>query len=463
MDGLAGLVHFHKQNKGELGMSQMSGKQGVSRRQFLQRSAALGAALSLTALAGCAAPAAPQAGGSGGAAAPAAENVEVLFWKPPHSEKEAELWQPLLAEFTAEHPEISVEHQVIPWTSVDEQYTTAFAAGEPPDVFYLPDEWYPKYVNQGQIANISDYISGWKDQYTSAGWAGVTYKEGTWGAPFLGVAQGWILNMNLFKERGVSIPTNWQEFRAAAAALTDSSAGIYGAAPFVSGWGSWIIYVPLLATAGAKVLSDDLRSVAFNNEGGIAAFKTLYEEIGWTDKSTTPVGFSDDQNNQLALQGNVGMQWQETHRIKAVWRDQAPDLELATIPMFQLTDAGTPASWANIGFEFIAEQSKENAGAFALLDFLSTDKIQVEYVQKGVDLLPLKLGIEPLPDADPIVVEIVSWLEKGWGVGSQISIRWRESLEILKQEAEAVISGLKGAEQALADAEAAIAPLLDGE
>lgn len=428
-----------------------------TRRRFLAGVAGLGA---VSALAACVAPAAPQTGSEGEAAAAPSE---VLFWKSPHSEQEAELWAPLLDQFMDENPGVTVEHQVIPWASVDEQYTAAFAAGEPPDVFYLPDEWYPKYVNQGQIADITDFIGDWEDQYTTAGWAGVTYKGGTWGAPFLGVAQGWILNMNLFNERGVSVPTNWEEFREAAAALTDVDAGIYGAAPFVLGWGSWIIYVPLLATAGAQVLSDDLLSVGFNNEGGVAAFRTLYEEIGWTDQSTTPLGFSDDQNNQLSLQGNVGMQWQETHRIKAVWREQAPDLELATVPMFQLTDAGMPASWANIGFMFIAEQSSDNQGAFAFLEYLSSDMIQVEYVQKGVDLLPLKQGIEPLPDADPLVTEIESWLAQGWGVGSQISVRWREATEALKQEAEAVISGIKTAEEALADAEATIAPFLDGE
>jgi multiple sugar transport system substrate-binding protein len=431
----------------------------LSRRRFLQSTAAFGAAAGLLSLAGCvAAPAAES-----GAAAPAAEAETVLFWKPPHSEKELDLWKPLLAKFMEENPNLTVEHQVIPWDSVDAQFTAAFAGGEPPDVFYLPDEWYPKYVNQGQVADITEHISGWQDQYTTAGWAGVTYKGGTWGAPFLGVAQGWILNMNLFNEKGVAAPTNWEEFRAAAAALSDVDNGKYGVAPFVLGWGSWIIYVPLLATAGAKVLSDDLRSVAFNTEGAHQALKTLYEDINWTDKSGTPLGFTDDQNNQLALQGDVGMQWQETHRIKAVWRQEAPDLELATIPMLQTTDGGIPASWANIGFMFIAEASKDRTGPFTLLDYLSTDEIQVEYVQKGVDLLPLKLGIEPLPDADPIVSEIVSWLGEGWGVGTQISVRWREATEALKQEAEAIVSGIKTTEQALADAEATITPLLDGE
>lgn len=432
----------------------------LSRRQFLQRSALLGAAtIGMTALAGCPA-AAPQAGGDG--AAPAEASEEVLFWKPPHSEKEADLWKPLLEKFTADNPGVTVDHQVIPWGSVDEQFTAAFAGGSPPDIFYLPDEWYPKYVNQDQIADISDRIASWKDSYQDSAWLGATYKGSTWGAPFLGVAQGWVLNMNMFNEKGLGIPTNWEEFRNAALELTDVDAGVYGI-DVPANSTNWVVLIPLLAAGGTRLLSDDLLSVTANTEGGQAAFKMLLEDITWNDQSSIPVGFTDDQRRDLRLGGKVGMTWVETSGIKAVWRAEAPDLELATIPMLKLTDDGQNGSWANIGFMFMAEQSKEKEGAFKLLEFLSTDEIQVDYVQMGVDLLPLKKGIDPLPDVDPIVAEMVSWLDQGWGVGTQISIRWREATNSLVQESHAVMSGLKTAEQALADVEATVGPVLDGE
>jgi multiple sugar transport system substrate-binding protein len=386
----------------------------------------------------------------------------VLFWKPPHSEREADLWQPLLQKFMDEHPGVTVDHQVIPWGSVDEQFTAAFAGGSPPDIFYLPDEWYPKYVSQDQIADLTDKIAEWRENYTEAGWTGATYKGRTWGAPFLGVAQGWLLNMNLFNEKGISPPTNWEEFRAAAQALTDTAAGTYGVATPAQVT-NWVVMIPLLAAGGTKLLSDDLLSVTANTEGGIAAVKTLCEDIIWNDQSGTPVGATDDQMRSLALGGKIGMTWVETSSIKAVWRQEAADLELETIPMLQLTDDGKNASWANIGFMFMAAQSVDNDAAFSLLEYLATDEIQVEYVQKGVDLLPLKRGIPPLPDVDPIVAEMVSWLDEGWGVGTQISIRWREATNSLVQETQAVMSGQKTAEEALSAVADTVNPILDGE
>ena len=441
----------------------------LSRRSFLQQAAGFSAALGLVGLAGCV-PVAPGAGSgaqpsaaeSSGGAAPPAAATNVLYWKPPHSEREADLWKPLLEQFMEANPEIKIDHQVIPWGSVDEQFTAAFAGGSPPDIFYLPDEWYPKYVNQEQIADISDKIGAWKDNYQSAAWAGATYKGKTWGAPFLGVAQGWLLNMDLFNEKGIAPPTNWEEFREVANALTDPAAGIYGLAANSEST-SWVVLIPLLAAGGTKLLSDDLLTVTANSEGGVAAFKMLLEDIIWTDQASTPLGFTTDQIRSLSLDGKIGMRWQESSAIKAVWRQEAPDMELATIPMLKLTDDGTNASWANIGFMFMSTQSKDPDAAFKLLEYLSTDDIQVNYVQKGVDLLPLKKNIPSLPDIDPIVAEMVSWLDEGWGVGTQISIRWREATNSLVQEGQAVMSGQKTAAQALADVEATVNPILDGE
>lgn len=89
----------------------------ISRRQMLR---ALAVGTAGLAVAGCQAPAAAPAPP---VSAPAAASEKVLFWKPPHSEREADLWKPLLERFQGENAGITVEHQVIPWGSVDEQFT----------------------------------------------------------------------------------------------------------------------------------------------------------------------------------------------------------------------------------------------------------------------------------------------------------------------------------------------------
>jgi hypothetical protein len=78
-------------------------------------------------------------------------------------------------------------------------------------------------------------------------------------------------------------------------------------------------------------------------------------------------------------------------------------------------------------------------------------------------LLPLKNNIAPLPDIDPLVAKLVSYLDAGNGVGTQVGIHWREACDSLVQEAHAVMSGQKTPEQALADVESTVNPVLDGE
>src|SRR5262249_31942630 len=218
--------------------------------------------------------------------------------------------------------------------------------GSPPDVFYLPDEWYPKYVHQNQIADLTDKIGAWKDNYQSSAWTIATYKGKTWGSPFLGVVQGWLVNMTLLKSKGLSAPTNWDEFRNVAKTLTDTTAGTYGLDASATSPTYWVRLVPLLATGGAKLLSDDLMKVTANTDGGVAAFKTMLQDIIFTDKSSNPVGYTNDQINDLGFKGKLGMVWVEESQIKAQWRKQAPDLELDVIPMLKLTDKGQNADWA---------------------------------------------------------------------------------------------------------------------
>jgi ABC-type glycerol-3-phosphate transport system substrate-binding protein len=269
--------------------------------------------------------------------------------------------------------------------------------------------------------------------------------------------------MDLFNKAGIGVPANWEEFRAAAQALTDIDGGVYGLnVPGVPDF-AIVFLLPLLAVGGTKLLSDDLLSVTANTEGGVAAFRALLEEIVYLDQSSTPLSFAPEQRRELGMSGRIAISWREQAGVKENLRVALPDTEFDTIPMLQLTADGQNAISSSTGLMFVAQQAAEKPAAFALLDFLASDEIQVDYVQQSVDLLPLKNGIPPPEDVDPLVAKMVSFLDAGYGVGSQASIHWREATGALVQEALAVMSGIKTAEQALADVEATVTPILDGE
>lgn len=383
--------------------------------------------------------------------------TRITFWKSPHSAHEEQLWQPILNGFQQQHPGIQVTHTVIPWGSFDAKFTAAFASGEPPDVFYMPDEWIPKYASQGQMADLSTIVKSEQltDNYPAVYWSGSTYKGKIYGIPFLAVVQALLVNQSLFEAEGVAIPKTWEEIRAAAKRLTNPSKGTYGLE-----MNNFNATVAALAMGGAKVFSDDLRKIAANAPGGVKAWTTSYENIGAQDKSMLPLSFTADQILGLNLKGKVGMMWQEESSIVAQFRKQAPDMKLNVIPLPKVdgTD-GHASAWSNVGFMCIAAQTQHQQQATDLLNYLSTKDVQEKYVIGGVDLIPAMKDVKA-PNLDPVVATYLTFISGS--VGPPPSTHWPDVKQKLLQASQAVISGQKTAKQALDELASGVNPELDG-
>lgn len=394
----------------------------------------------------------PAAGG-----APTSQ-VTLTFWKSPHSSQEEQLWQPLLTAFEQQHPGIKVHHTVIPWSSFDPKFTAAFASGQPPDVFYMPDEWIPKYASQGQMADLSSLISreNLKKQFVPVFWNSATYQGKIYGIPFLAVVQAILINQSLFDAQGVATPKTWDDIRIAAKKLTSSANGTYGmsindqnAPP------------PILTTGGTTVLSQDLRKVAANASGGIAAWTAVYQDIGAQDKSMVPLSFTSDQLTALSLKGKIGMMWQEESSIVAQFRKQAPTMKLDVIPLPKVAGTGGhDSAWYNVGYMCMAAQSAHPQQATALLNFLVTKAVQEKYVIAGVDLIPAMQGVTPA-HLDPVVAKYLTFISEG--TGPTASVHWPDVKQKLLQASQAVISGQKTAKQALDQYASDVNPELDGK
>jgi multiple sugar transport system substrate-binding protein len=431
----------------------------LSRRKLLGTGLAGGTALAAATLTRThgigAAPAAPAVHLSSSKAS----TTELSFWKPPHGQRDAELFKALFDEFSQQHSDLKVTHNIVPWNSVDESFTAAFAGGNPPDVFYLPDEWYPKYVRQGQIADLSSTFGDLEDQYDPTVWSVGSYKGKLWGVPFLAVVHALLLNMSLFEAAGLEAPKDWAGIQEAAKTLTDTSKGVYGFG--ISFDAPWNYLTTLLGASGTTILNDDLTKVTANSDSGVAAFEAGVRKLWWDDKSTVPIGTTNDHFTDLSLKGQVAMMWTEESSIKAQWRKEAPDTKLDVIPLPPVEGTeGAPAVWTNSGFLFISEHSKHKDEAVELVKFLASKHVQEEYVLKGVDLISPMKGVTAI-DVDPIVAKFLSYMPHG--VGPVMSVHWSEAGEALGQDAQAVMSGQRSSEEALNDFADNINGVLDGE
>ena len=97
-----------------------------------------------------------------------------------------------------------------------------------------------------------------------------------------------VYNKKLFSRPGMTPPTanwTWDDFRAAAAKLTDPAKGQYGWSIPADGSEDTVWhYLPMLWEAGGDILTPTTQHAAFNSDAGVKALTTL-QQMAVTDKS----------------------------------------------------------------------------------------------------------------------------------------------------------------------------------
>jgi multiple sugar transport system substrate-binding protein len=131
-------------------------QRSLSRRHFLQISAAVAGT---AALAACA-PAAPGASTEG--AAPAAGKTELRVahaWDASFWPRQEEFDQ----QFNEKFPELNVIGENTPWGEFRNKYMTQAAAGALPDIMYCQFAWAQQFIQQGSLINLQAYVDNQAD------------------------------------------------------------------------------------------------------------------------------------------------------------------------------------------------------------------------------------------------------------------------------------------------------------
>ncbi len=250
----------------------------LSRRALLKL---IGVSATGTALAACA-PVGPSAAPAAeGGAAPAAEQIEVRFWNVWGAARE-ELMNQIVTNFEAEHPDITVQNLVQPFEGRAENLFAALASNDPPEVLMATRAEILKFASENSIVPISDMVESngldldtfylseignfyWEDKLYSMPMptgGGITCLE--------------LVNFDMFNAAGIdtSIPQNWAELEAVAKEFTQvDDRGIVKIGADV-GTGASDFFAWLYCNNGT-IYSEDLHSVAFNSEEGLATLEWM--------------------------------------------------------------------------------------------------------------------------------------------------------------------------------------------
>ncbi|MDT0265144.1 sugar ABC transporter substrate-binding protein [Streptomyces sp. DSM 44915] len=159
---------------------------------------------------------------------------KIVFWDN-NGGARTEVWNQIIDAFHEEHPDIEVEYVGVPITDVQSKYDAAIQGGDGlPDVGGVSTAYLANLVAQGALEPVGDRLadSGLEAELVPNMLESVRSTVGEEGELYsvpTSANQGVLwYRTDLFEEAGLEPPTTWDNFFAAAEALTDRANNAFG-------------------------------------------------------------------------------------------------------------------------------------------------------------------------------------------------------------------------------------------
>jgi multiple sugar transport system substrate-binding protein len=378
---------------------------------------------------------------------------EIVFWQfqPP------EIIDELIADFRAEHPDIGVKVETLTWQSGYEKIVMAFSSGSPPDLLELGSTWFPKFAGEGALLDVTDQTAGLYPDLVM--WDLASYQGRRLGIPWLIGSRVLFYNKHLLHERrgerggerGLSPeqpPETWSEMLAAAKAVHDPDAGVYG---FGMNAGERYVlfkkFMPFAWGNGGVVLSDDLSVSLMNSRENLEALKFYL--------SLKPCSILERQDmiDEMFKQGKIGLMVSGGWNLKRIPED-APGLDFGVALVPRPDQGGIHASFA--GAEILV---LPKGAATAKADKLEATMTLARFLVSARQALRVASGVKSVQPAsrqallDPYYAEhpmerlLLDQCETSFSPPP--SPRWQEVEEVINDRLEECLYGKITPEEAL--------------
>ena len=290
------------------------------------------AATVLTVLASCSSGGAQ---GSVGGSAPGAESSggvkHLTLWAGWTGDSATQLNQQVAA-FNKANSGIQVEYAV--QQNMEQKLLTTIAGGSGmPDILVWDRFNTPVYASKGALMDLSDYVS--KDKVDLAQFYNEAVKEMTYNGKLYGIPmdvdnRSLFYNKKMFQEAGIANPpTNWSELEEDAKKLTVWKDGkLVRAGMDLSDCGLFSMW---LMQAGGKMVSDDGKKTAFNDEHGLTVLnfwhKLVYDDKVYVNGFTQGLAQGEDP----FVTGKIAMKYDGPWDL-STFKKYGNDLDFGVVP-----------------------------------------------------------------------------------------------------------------------------------
>ncbi len=357
-------------------------------------------------------------------------------------------FQDLKAQFEALHPNITIEFQDAPAEEMRTRLLTQVAANNAPDAAYMDFGTVAEFASRGALLNLDEFIglsnSVTVEDYVPAFLQATQYEGSVYGLPIDAETTGLFYRTDLFEAAGLDPndpPDTWEEFRAAAEALTNPDERQYGTIIFAPEAAYY--FYPWLWQAGGDNLAEDGMDVIFDSEEGQRAAEFY---VGLREFSPPDFLNSNSWDGRVAFaEGTVAM-YVAGAWFAGVLQQEFPDIAglwaMAPLPSDQRC-ATTIAGDALVVFS----QSENPEAAWKWIEFLSApenmSRLNLGTAEEPFTLLPPRRSLleDPATFAANPVVEGFAGMMDCAVTSEVVQPRWPEVEQILNEQLARAIYG----------------------
>ncbi|GEL46753.1 sugar ABC transporter substrate-binding protein [Cellulomonas hominis] len=351
--------------------------------------------------------------GGGGSSSGSDGPVELTFWHG-YTEADGDVLEQIVEDFNAAHDgEIAITTEVNPWDVIDDTFLPALSADNGPELVAMPAERLPVYADRGAFVDLDDFYAG--DEATpdlNQGALDMVTVDGTaYGVPTGFVPLTMFYNKALFAQAGVEVPTTWDEWVAAAEALTvdqdgDGTPEQYGLVltdHATVGNGVW----PTLFYGNGGAIVEDGEAVIDSPENA-ETLEFWHDAIAATQLS--PTGVDGIAGDGLYSSGRVGMYiggpW-----MASISEENGIDYGIAPIPAGPETQAASAIGVA-MALTEQADQAQQEAAQEFFRYFLAHEQAVTWSLGSGWPPLRTDVTTDEV-DENPVVAALTEQAELG--------------------------------------------------
>ena len=337
-----------------------------------------------------------------------AQQAEVRITGYTSSTEEQTLFEQILGDAQTALPDIKIKYEPIP-SDYATKLQTDIAAGSVADVFYLDSLAAPDFMVNNALLDLTGYMgeAGVKPEDFYPGLIGAFQSGGkTYGLPKDWSSLGMIYNA----DKVTTVPTTWEELRAAAQTLADDAGE-----PRINIPSDIARYFAFHYAAGAKVISDDGTAIVIDSPEANTALE-FYYGLYRDGLASTPADAGAEWPGDALAKGYADIVF-EGNWVFPFLKANAPDLNFGIAEM----PAG-PAGKATLAFtvSFSAYAgTKVPEQSWSLINYLTGPEGMGKWVSLGL-AMPSRVGLADawaaqFPERQPFLTS--GDYARGWQLG----------------------------------------------